>query len=210
MTISDEQQLIARSQSGDLPAFNRLVEAYQDQVFSVAMRLARNRAVAEDVTQEAFISAFRNIRSYRGGSFRSWLVRIVTNATYDHFRSARRRSAESIDADIVTFETRLVSPEESPEAAAERAALGAQINAGLDSIPDDQRLAVVLVDVEGFSYEEAAETMQVSLGTVKSRVARGRSRLRDYLLANPELLPSQFRLQGERSVRETAPRAGPT
>jgi RNA polymerase sigma-70 factor (ECF subfamily) len=210
VTISDEQQLIARSQKGDLPAFNRLVEAYQDQVYSVAMRLARNRAVAEDVAQEAFISAFRNIRSYRGGSFRGWLVRIVTNATYDHFRSAKRKPAESIDADIVTFETRLVSPAESPEAAAERSALAGQISAGLDSIPDDQRLAVVLVDVEGLSYEEAAETMQVSVGTVKSRVARGRAKLREYLLANPELLPSQFRLQGERSARQRAPRAGPT
>lgn len=210
MTISDEQQLIARSQTGDLPAFNRLVETYQNQVFSVAMRLSRNRAVAEDIAQEAFISAFRNIRSFRGGSFRGWLVRIVTNATYDHFRSARRRTTESIDANIVTFETRLVSPAESPEAAAERSALGEQISAGLDSIPDDQRLAVVLVDVEGFSYEEAAEVMQVSLGTVKSRVARGRARLRDYLLANPELLPSRFRLQGEGIARQTASGTGPT
>jgi RNA polymerase sigma-70 factor (ECF subfamily) len=210
VTISDVQQLIAKCQGGDLPAFNRLVETYQDQVFAVAMRLSRNRAVAEDIAQEAFISAFRNIRSFRGGSFRGWLVRIVTNATYDHFRSARRRSAESIDANILTFETRLVSPAESPEAAAERSALGEQITAGLDSIQEDQRLAVVLVDVEGFSYEEAAEVMQVSLGTVKSRVARGRARLRDYLLANPELLPSRFRLQGEGSARQAAPGTGPT
>lgn len=210
MTISDEQQLIAKSQNGDLPAFNRLVETYQNQVFSVAMRLSRNRAVAEDIAQDAFISAFRNIRNFRGGSFRGWLVRIVTNATYDHFRSARRKSAESIDANIVTFETRLVSSAESPEAAAERSALGEQISAGLDSIPADQRLAVVLVDVEGFSYEEAAEIMQVSLGTVKSRVSRGRARLRDYLLANPELLPSRFRLQGEGIARQTASGTGPT
>jgi RNA polymerase sigma-70 factor (ECF subfamily) len=210
VTLPDEQQLIARSQTGDLAAFNRLVEAYQDQAFSIAMRLSRNRAVAEDVTQEAFISAFRNVRAYRGGSFRAWLGRIVTNATYDHFRSARRRQADSIEADIVTYETRLVSDREGPEAAVERANLREQINAGLDAIPDDQRTAVVLVDVEGFSYEEAAESMGVSLGTVKSRVARGRAKLRDFLLASPELLPSRFRLQAEEGARPTSSGTGAT
>jgi len=202
VTAPDEQQLISRAQAGDLPAFNRLVETYQDQVFAVAMRLARNRAAAEDLAQDAFISAFRNIRSYRGGSFKAWLVRIVTNATYDYFRSRERRKTESIEANVVTFEIRLVSPAESPESAAERAELGSHISSGLDSLPADQKLAVVLVDVQGFSYEEAAETMQVSIGTVKSRVARGRGKLRDFLQTRPELLPSQFRLdtEGEKQI----------
>lgn len=202
MTAPDEQQLISRAQAGDLPAFNRLVETYQHQVFAVAMRLARNRAAAEDLAQDAFISAFRNIRSYRGGSFKAWLVRIVTNATYDYFRSRERRKTESIEANVVTLEIRLVSPAESPESAAERAELGSHISSGLDSLPADQKLAVVLVDVQGFSYEEAAETMQVSIGTVKSRVARGRGKLRDFLQTRPELLPSQFRLdtEGEKQI----------
>ncbi|MBI4220793.1 MAG: sigma-70 family RNA polymerase sigma factor [Chloroflexi bacterium] len=205
--MPEEQELVRRSQGGDLPAFNRLVEAYQDQVFAVAMRMVRERAAASDLTQDTFISAFRNIRAYRGGSFRGWLFRIVTNATYDHLRRQKRRPAESIEANIVTYETRLVSRRESPEAAAEREELGTEINAGLETLPEDQRIAVVLVDVEGFSYEEAAESMSCSLGTVKSRVARGRAKLRDYLLARSELLPSRFRLQSEGKARAATPGA---
>lgn len=205
MTTIDELRLITRAQGGDLPAFNRLVEIYQDQVFAVALRMSRNRAVAEDLAQDAFISAFRNIGSYRGGSFKAWLVRIVTNATYDYFRSSKRRKADSLEANIVTFETRLVSPAESPESAAERVELAGQISEGLNSLPEDQKLAVVLVDIQGFSYEEAAQTMRVSLGTVKSRVARGRGKLRDYLQARPELLPSRFRLDTEGEKQMASP-----
>ncbi|MBI4307113.1 MAG: sigma-70 family RNA polymerase sigma factor, partial [Chloroflexi bacterium] len=181
---------------------------YQDQVFAVAVRMLREGAAAADLTQDTFVSAFRNIRAFRGGSFRGWLFRIATNATYDHLRRQKRRPAESIEANIVTYETRLVSQRESPEAAAEREELSGEINSGLQSLPDDQRIAVVLVDVEGFSYEEAAESMACSLGTVKSRVARGRAKLRDYLLARPELLPSRLRLQSEGKARTAMPGAG--
>ncbi len=193
MNPADEQALIGRSLTGDLEAFNRIVEVYQDQVYSVALRMVRNHATAEDLAQEAFISAFRNLRQFRGGSFRAWLLRIVRNATYDWLRRAQRRQDESIDENVVTFESRLVSEEGNPHAAALTSELGAQITQALGGLQADQRMAVVLIDVEGFSYEEAAGAMDVSIGTVKSRLSRARARLREILLQDPELLPSQFR-----------------
>jgi len=190
----DEQDLIQRAREGDLPAFNVLVETYQDIVFSVVLRMIRDHARAEDLAQEAFISAYRNLRRYRGGSFKAWLLRIAKNATLDELRRRKRRPEVSMDADVVTFRDTLPSAEQSPEDAAEMGELGNAIAAGLATLPADQRMAVVMVDVEGLSYEETAEAAEVSIGTVKSRLSRARERLRDYLRQQPELLPAKFRL----------------
>ena len=194
LSATDEQDLIRRALEDDLQAFNALVELYQDIVFSVVLRMIHDHARAEDLTQEAFISAHRNLRRYRGGSFKAWLLRIAKNATLDELRRRKRRPEVSIDADVVTFHETLPSSEQSPEDAAEMTELGNAIAAGLVTLPGDQRMAVVMVDVEGLSYEETAEAMEVSVGTVKSRLSRARGRLRDYLRQQPELLPSKFRL----------------
>ncbi len=194
MTNEDEQKLIQFSIDGDLDAFNRLVEMYQDAVFSVTLRMIRNHATAEDVTQETFVSAFRSIRSYRGGNFRAWLLRIARNNTYDHLRKVKRRPEVSIDEDIVTFSETVESSERGPEEWALAEELKQAITDGLGELPPDQRMAVVLVDIEGYRYEEAAEVMGVSVGTVKSRLNRARTRLRDILQARPELLPASMRL----------------
>ena len=194
MSGIDEQDLIQRAQEGDLPAFNALVDLHQDIVFSVVLRMIRDRGRAEDLTQDTFISAHRNLRRYRGGNFKAWLLRIAKNATLDELRRRKRRPEVSIDADAVTFRETLPSAEQSPEDAALTRELGGLIAAGLAALPADQRMAVVMVDVEGLSYEETAEAMEVSIGTVKSRLSRARGRLRDYLQQRPELLPSKFRL----------------
>lgn len=197
MAPADEQQLIEQSRAGDLDAFNHLIELYQDQAFSVALRMVRNRATAEDLTQDAFISAFKNLGQFRGDSFRGWLLRIVKNAAYDWLRRNRRRPTESIDENIITFERTLESSNPTPHDLVLNAELGETISGALGNLPNDQRMAVVLVDMEGFSYEEAAESMEVSVGTVKSRLSRGRARLRDALLQETELLPAGFRRRGE-------------
>ena len=194
MSGIDEQDLIQRAREGDLPAFNALVEAYQDTVFSVVLRMIRDHGRAEDLTQETFISAHRNLRRYRGGNFKAWLLRIAKNATLDELRRRKRRPDVSMDADVVTFRETLPSSEQSPEDAAEMRELGNAIAAGLATLPADQRMAVVMVDVEGMSYEETAEATEVPVGTVKSRLARARGRLRDFLRQQPELLPAKFRL----------------
>ncbi len=197
MSTPVEQTLIEQSRAGDLDSFNAIVEMYQGQVYAVALRMVRDAGLAEDLAQEAFISAYRNLNQYRGGSFKSWLLRIARNATLDALRKSQRRPAESLDENIIAFEAELVSPEATPDEAALNTELGDHIKEVMADLHPDQRMALVLIDVEGFSYEEAAQTMAVSIGTVKSRLSRARGRMREALLADPELLPSQFRQVSE-------------
>jgi RNA polymerase sigma-70 factor (ECF subfamily) len=201
MTVStDEQSLIQDAQRGDLDAFNELVLNYQTQVFNVAYRIMGDEDSAADATQEAFISAHRAIGGYRGGSFRGWLMRIVTNACYDELRRRKRRPSSSLEALYVTDAAPgepLVNGVEGPEAHAQRQDLNRALQAGLQTLPPEQRVALVLSDVQGYNYQEIAAMTDVSLGTVKSRISRARARMRDFMLAQGELLPSMYRLQSE-------------
>jgi RNA polymerase sigma-70 factor, ECF subfamily len=195
----DETIFIAAAQKGDTAAFNQLVRAYQEIVYRTAFRVLGERASAEDATQEAFISAFKHIRSYRGGSFKAWLLRIVTNACYDQLRAKQRRPASSLDAadEDHPDSDRIADRAESPEEFAERQELGSLIQRGIGALAPDQRLTVVLADVEGLSYEEIAQVTGTNVGTVKSRLSRARFELRDFLKQHPELLPAQYRLKSE-------------
>ena len=158
-----------------------------------------DRGLAEDATQEALLSGYRAFNSFRGENLRSWLLRIVANACKDVLRSRMSRREISIDFSPLTPEDPdgssmdLPSPDESPEDYALRRELGRAVSSGLQSLSSDWRMAVVLVDVQGYSYEEAAQIMSYSLGTVKSRLSRGRAEVRDFLQWYGELLPSQFR-----------------
>jgi len=198
----DEAALIQDALHGDFDAFNRLVLAYQDMVYYQAYRMMGEPQGAEDATQEAFISAFRKLKSYRGGSFKAWLLRIVTNACYDELRRQKRRPTtplEPLDADEDEIESPnwLADDSESPEEAAARAELNEAIQHCLADLPEDFRAAVVLVDLQGLDYSEAAQAIGKPLGTIKSRLARARSRLRDCLQGFWELLPAAFRLVEE-------------
>ena len=198
----DELSLIQAARQGDLDSFNRLVLAYQDLVFSQAYRLMSDVQAAEDATQDAFISAFKNIANYRGGSFRAWLLRIVTNSCYDELRRRKRRPTtplEPLDADEEEIESPhwMADPGESPEERTERIELDHAIQNCLDELPADFRSVVVLVDVQGFDYIEAAEVIRTPVGTIKSRLSRARLRLRDCLQGWWELIPAQFRLVEE-------------
>jgi RNA polymerase sigma-70 factor (ECF subfamily) len=193
----DEQALIASARKGDAPAFNQLVLLYQSMAYSLAYRILGDPDAAADATQDAFISAFKAMRKFRGGSFKAWILRIVTNACYDQLRVKQRRPSESLDAlpvdqDHVRY---LRDPAEQPHAYLERQELNRLIQAGIQELPVEQRVVVVLSDVQGLSYSEIAEAAGLSLGTVKSRLSRGRARLRDYLLQRGELLPPRYRLR---------------
>ncbi|MEJ2560472.1 MAG: sigma-70 family RNA polymerase sigma factor [Anaerolineae bacterium] len=192
----DEVQAIQAAQEGDLPAFNRLVMAYQGMAYNVAYRIVGDADAAADACQEAFISAFKAIKKFRGGSFKSWILRIVTNACYDHLRYRGRRPADSLEevAENPQYSPKLVSNHEHPEEYALRQELNEVIQSGIETLPADQRVVLVLSDVQGFSYQEIADITGVSLGTVKSRLSRARAKLRDYLVAQQELLPAQYRL----------------
>jgi RNA polymerase sigma factor (sigma-70 family) len=198
----DETQLIQFAQQDDLDAFNRLVLAYQDMVYNQAYRVLGDADIAADMTQDAFISAFQKISTFRGGSFKSWLLRIVTNACYDELRRRKRRPTtplepmDDYDEEIESPQW-LEDPQESPEDSASRAELSAAIQTCLNDLPTDFRMAVVLVDIQGMNYAEAAEIVGKPLGTIKSRLARARRGMRQCLQGFWELLPPSYRLKFE-------------
>jgi RNA polymerase sigma factor (sigma-70 family) len=195
----DEQALIASARKGDARAFNQLILFYQGMVYNLAYRILGDQDVAADATQDAFLSAFRAIRKFRGGSFKAWLLRIVTNACYDQLRVKQRRPASSLDdlnpeTDHAYY---LRDPAEGPDEFVERRELNRAIQAGVQTLPTDQRIVLVLSDVQGLSYQEIVEATGLSLGTVKSRLSRGRAKLRDYLWQQRELLPAHYRLRDD-------------
>jgi RNA polymerase sigma factor (sigma-70 family) len=197
-TAPEDNRLVTLSQEGDLAAFNALVETYQGQVYNLCWRMLGVRQAAEDATQEAFLSAYLNIRRFRGPSFRAWLLRIAANAATDELRRRRRRPQVSLEAPISGSETALNLPDPSagPEECALRLEQARGLQTALLTLPLDQRLTVILSDVHGLSYEEVGQAMGSSLGTVKSRLSRGRARLRHYLLEQGELsLPGQRPIQ---------------
>jgi len=197
----DEQALIKAAVGGDIDSFNTLVLNYQSQVYNFAYRIMGEPDSAADATQEAFISAYRGLHGYRGGSFRSWLLRIVTNACYDELRRRKRRPVTSLEALHVedpTPDAELPAQhQEGPEGYTARQELNQAIQLGLAELPEDQRVTLILSDIQGMSYEEIAEITLTNLGTIKSRLSRARAKLRDYLLAQGELLPSEYRLDNE-------------
>jgi len=191
----DQELLIERSLNGELDAFNQLILEYQNLAYSVAYRLLSNTEAASDAVQDSFIKAYRALDSFRGGSFKSWLMRIVTNTCYDQLRAQKRQRTESLDDLPVEeeFVTQLIDSRESPDQFVERQELSGLIEAAIQSLPEEQRTVLVLCDIHGYAYEEIVEMTGVAMGTVKSRISRARGRMRDYLTEHPELLPASFR-----------------
>jgi RNA polymerase sigma-70 factor (ECF subfamily) len=189
----DELELIEQSKLGRVDAFNQLVLLYQTQVYNLALRMLSDTAAAEDIAQDVFISAYRNLRTFVAGNLRAWLLRITSNACRDYLRSARVRRSVSLDAMLENPSFAPTDSNEAPEDYTLRHELAGVIQNALFRIPSDQRLAVVLVDVQGLTYEESSEVMKVPVGTVKSRLNRARSALRGLLAEQQELLPKQFR-----------------
>jgi RNA polymerase sigma-70 factor (ECF subfamily) len=184
--VALEEELLQRARAGDLPAFNTLVLEHQPLVFNVCLRQLGQRQAAEDATQEAFISAWRNLRALRG-PFRPWLLRIAGNACTDELRRRGRRPSGSLDAALEAGVPEPPDEDPSPETSLLHGELRRQVERALQLLPAEQRLAVVLSDLNGFDYAEIAAVMKCSLGTVKSRIARGRARLRQALRPEGEL-----------------------
>ena len=175
-----EADLVLSACEGSLEAFNGLVDLHERSVFNLCLRMLGSREAAEDATQDAFLAASRNVRSFRGQSFRAWLMRIAANACTDELRRRGRRPAHSLDAPPPGADDPFDVPDAAagPEAQLLRKEQQAALQAALLLLPSDQRMAVIMCDLQGFSYEEIAEAMRSSLGTVKSRIARGREKLR--------------------------------
>jgi len=189
-------RLLVQDRNGASYCYNCI---FQTKGYNLACRMLRDWALAEDVLQESFASGYRAFFQFRGDNLNAWMMRIIANTCRDFLRSSRARPVISLDPlptaadDPTPSAIDLPAREESPPEYAEREELRRAIISGLDRLPEQRRLAVILVDVQGFSYEEAAQVMNCSIGTVKSRISRGRAGLRDYLRAAGELLPSRFR-----------------
>jgi RNA polymerase sigma-70 factor (ECF subfamily) len=182
-----DKALVGQALDGDLEAFNRLVELYQDYLFALTVRVVADRESAADAVQEAFFNAYRNLARFHGDSFRSWLTRIALNAATDILRVRKRRPADPFP-EWEDGSWQPPAPDtDDPERMALANARGRALSAALAQVTTDQRRAIVLYDVEGFDYQEIAEMTGVSLGTVKSRIHRGRLALRDLLADGMEL-----------------------
>ncbi len=193
--------LPVQDRSGRSSCFNCIIEGFQTRLYNLAGRMLGDWTLAEDAVQESLLSAYQAFNRFRGDNLPAWLTRIAANTCRDMMRARRARPTVPLDPlpagpdqpDPAPSAVDLLSTLESPEEYAERRELDRAIQAALDALPQERRLAVILVDVQGMSYEEAAAVMNCSLGTVKSRVSRGRRGLRDSLQKSGELLPKRFR-----------------
>lgn len=167
----------ATGDKSTMPSWDELVRQHADRVYRLAYRLSGNQHDAEDLTQETFIRVFRSLQNYQPGTFEGWLHRITTNLFLDMVRRRGRIRMEALPEDY----DRVPAADPNPEQIFHDSRLGPDLQAALDSLPPEFRAAVVLCDIEGLSYEEIGATLGVKLGTVRSRIHRGRQALRDYL-----------------------------
>lgn len=197
----DEAKLVQMASSGDLDAFNQLVLHYQDLAYNHAYALLGDADSAEDATQEGFIKAFQALHSFRGGSFRGWLFKIVTNSAYDLLRRSQRHPSQPLfpedeNGEEIESASWLADPTASVQDVVERNELSSGIYKILDQLPEVYRSVITLIDINEFDYAEAAEALKVPMGTVKSRLARARLQMKEKLkngLGSTETLPLQMR-----------------
>ena len=191
-----EPALIFETQQSDLDTFNQLVLAYQDRMFNVAVWMLESEDCAADAVQNAFILAFRNINSFCGGSIDFWLLRILKNVCYDELRRKRRRLICPLEPliDDNEFDTPawLTDHSQNMDELIDAVELSDAIQAGLQMLTPEYRMTISLVDVDGLEYAEAAQILGVPIGTVKSRLARARLRLRRELQRCAGLLPDVY------------------
>jgi RNA polymerase sigma-70 factor, ECF subfamily len=196
----DEPTLIQSARRGDLQAFNTLVDRYQDLLFRIAVRMLGDQDSAADATQTAWISAFHHLHGYRGGQFKTWLARVVVNACYDEIRRKHRRREVALvptngDGEEMDGAYWLADRAPSVEEQVDMKEFDRVVNECLQSLKPVFRSMLILVDIEGLSYEEAAAAAGVPLGTVRSRVARARVALRKCLQEATDLTPDPQRYQ---------------
>jgi len=189
MTDIQEREWVAASRRGDQEAFEKLVRLYEKRVLALTRRMCRNSEDAAEAAQEAFLAAWQGLGNFRGeSSFSTWLYRLASNACVDLLRrEGRRQAAASLDDEDVNLD--IPAPLPSPQEEAERRELGEQIEAGLRALPPEYRGVLVLREIHGLRYEEIAGALGLDIGTVKSRISRGRKRLRAFLLERGNFSP---------------------
>lgn len=183
----DEHELIQRAGRGDAYAFEQLMTAQESKMYAVALRMCGNREDAQDCLQEAMLRVYRAISGFKGqSSFSTWVYRITMNSCLDELRRRKTRTAASLDA---LLESGFAPSDESdtPEQSSLRSEQRRALEQAIAGLPEDMRAAIVLRDIQGCSYEEIARTLDANVGTIKSRISRGREKLRAALTEQPEL-----------------------
>ena len=203
MTRQEEAQVIERVLSGDINAYEQLVTQYEKSVYNLALRMTDNPEDAADMAQEAFIKAYNSLSSFRGDSkFSVWLYRIVSNVCLDFLRKQSRRPSVSLSVEDDDGEdVQLDVPDDSmsPELQLERKLTRESVREGLKQLPEDYRQILLLRELQGLSYDEIAETLDIGVGTVKSRIFRAREKLCAFLLKGgniPDLVSSSNKRGG--------------
>lgn len=192
--MTDEKKLIKKAQKGDVKAFEKIVEDYQSVVYSVAYRYAENSQDAADMAQEVFIKMFKNINSFQDKSkLSTWIYRVATNMCLDMVKKeSRNLIAYSFDEgyedkDGSTLYNGIADDALQPDEILEKAEIRDAVNLAISKLSDKYKTVIILRDIEGLHYDEIAEIVDCSVGTVKSRISRGRKNLRKILLENREL-----------------------
>jgi RNA polymerase sigma-70 factor (ECF subfamily) len=187
-----EKFLLEKARKGDVDAFEMLIREHERKAFNIAYRFLKNADDAEDITQEAFLRAFRSIKKFKGqSSFSTWLYRIINNTCIDFVRAKQNKITDSIDKTIQydneELELQIPGDQNDPVDMAETAEISQLMQSMLALLPDDQKMAIILRDIQGFSYQEISEITGVGMGTVKSRINRGRMALKELIQKNGEL-----------------------
>lgn len=195
---ASEEGLVGRLKAGSFEAYEEVVGLYEKKIFNLAYRMVGNYEDANDLTQEVFVRLYHSIQSFRGDArFSTWLYRIANNVCVDELRRRYRRKVEYLDEPIGTKDgsvrREIADWAGNPENVLETHELQACVQAGINSLPEEQRTAVILRDIQGFSYEEIAKILNCSLGTVKSRINRGRQSLKERLAGQRELFDTDER-----------------
>jgi RNA polymerase sigma-70 factor, ECF subfamily len=192
-----EKNLLERAKAGDISAFEQLIEGYQRKIFNIALRMLGNYEDAGDLSQEVLIRIFKSIKSFKEeSSFSTWIYRITTNVCLDEIRKRKNKRTISLDEEIRLDEgemkRQIESDEPTPEDMAEKEDLKKLVNDAIAMLSDEHRIAIVLRDMQGLSYEEIAEALNVPEGTVKSRINRARQALKNILSSRRELLFEEY------------------
>ena len=197
--MADEEKLVRKAQKGDVEAFEKIISDYRSLVFNVSYRFSGNAEDAADMSQEIFIKLFKNINSFRFQSkLSTWIYKIATNTCLDIVKKKKRDlAAFSLDSDMEdedgkSFSSEVADSAPTPDVVAERNEMTNAVNRAISMLPDDYRFAIILRDIQGLSYDDIAEVVDCSVGTVKSRISRGRKNLREILLKDRELFDNFF------------------
>lgn len=183
----DEHELVKRARSGDPDAFEQLMTAHESRMYAVSLRMCGNREDAQDCLQEAMIRIYKALANFKAqSSFATWAYRITMNTCLDELRRRKVRTSTSLDT-MLESGWSPSDEDDTPEHHTLRSEQRMMLEKSIASLPDDMRAAIVLRDIQGFSYEEIAKILDINVGTIKSRISRGREKLRDDLSRSPEL-----------------------